>query len=392
MTGKLGEFTMSELEEKRDVQAQDAELVQGFAAKYDALRKEIHKVVMGQEQVVEELLIALFSRGHALLVGVPGLAKTLLAKTLAGALGWDFKRIQFTPDMMPSDITGTEILQTDAETRQRTMQFIKGPVFANLILADEINRAPPKTQAALLESMQEYTVTAAGVTYRLERPFMVVATQNPIEHEGTYPLPEAQLDRFMFNIVVDYPTRESELRIVDETTTRDAPPVSPTMTREEILMYQGLVRRVPVSKHVLAYAVDLAAASRPTPVSPPVSREFVEWGAGLRASQYLILGAKSLALLRGLPAPSCREIRDVAMPVLRHRILRNYKAAGKGITTEAIISTLLKHVKEPDYTGKGAAKPIAAVRGTSADTPQRPRIADALEKMTKSLGGEQIER
>jgi len=376
---------MSELQEKREMLAGDAELVQGFAAKYDALRKEIHKVVIGQERVVDELLICLFSRGHALLLGVPGLAKTLLAKTLAGVLGWDFKRIQFTPDMMPSDITGTEILQTDNRTGQRTMQFIKGPVFANLILADEINRAPPKTQAALLESMQEYTVTAAGTTYHLEQPFMVVATQNPIEHEGTYPLPEAQLDRFMFNIVVDYPSRESELSIVDETTTRDAPAVNSVMTKEEVLLYQNLVRRVPVSKHVLAYAVDLAAASRPSPISPPVAREFVEWGAGLRASQYLILGAKSLAVLRGLPAPSCKEVRDVAIPVLRHRILRNYKAAGKGITAEAIVSTLLKHVKESDYAGKGAAKAAVSMRGASGDAAPRPRIADALEKVTRIL-------
>jgi MoxR-like ATPase len=376
---------MSEPQEKREPHAGDAELVQSFAARYDALRTEIHKVVMGQERVVEELLITLFSRGHALLVGVPGLAKTLLAKTLAGVLGWDFKRIQFTPDMMPSDITGTEILQTDSETGRRTMQFIRGPIFANLILADEINRAPPKTQAALLESMQEYTVTAAGTTYHLEQPFMVVATQNPIEHEGTYPLPEAQLDRFMFNIVVDYPVRDSELHIVDETTTRDAPAVNPVISREDVLLYQNLVRRVPVSKHVLAYAVDLAAASRPSPVSSPVAREFVEWGAGLRASQYLILGAKSLALLRGLPAPSCKEVRDVAIPVLRHRILRNYKAAGKGVTTEAIIGALLKHVKESDYTAKGAVRAAVPLRGRPPEAPPRPRIADALEKVTKAL-------
>jgi MoxR-like ATPase len=376
---------MSEPQEKREPHAGDAELVQSFAARYDALRTEIHKVVMGQERVVEELLITLFSRGHALLVGVPGLAKTLLAKTLAGVLGWDFKRIQFTPDMMPSDITGTEILQTDSETGRRTMQFIRGPIFANLILADEINRAPPKTQAALLESMQEYTVTAAGTTYHLEQPFMVVATQNPIEHEGTYPLPEAQLDRFMFNIVVDYPVRDSELHIVDETTTRDAPAVNPVISREDVLLYQNLVRRVPVSKHVLAYAVDLATASRPSPVSSPVAREFVEWGAGLRASQYLILGAKSLALLRGLPAPSCKEVRDVAIPVLRHRILRNYKAAGKGVTTEAIIGALLKHVKESDYTAKGAVRAAVPLRGRPPEAPPRPRIADALEKVTKAL-------
>ncbi|UCD48905.1 MAG: MoxR family ATPase [Phycisphaerales bacterium] len=379
---------MTQPQAKREMQPGDAELLANFANHYGALRDEIHKVVIGQKKVVDELLIALFSRGHVLLVGVPGLAKTLLAKTLAAVLGWDFKRIQFTPDMMPSDITGTDILQTDAETGRRFMQFSRGPVFANLILADEINRAPPKTQAALLEAMQEYAVTAAGTTYQLQQPFMVVATQNPIEHEGTYPLPEAQLDRFMFNILVDYPLRENELQIVDETTARETPPVDCVMSREQVLAYQKLVRRVPVSKHVLAYAVDLAAASRPLPISPPVAREYVEWGAGLRASQYLILGAKSLSLLRGLPAPSCKEVRDVAVPVLRHRILRNYKAAGKGITTEAIISNLLQHVKEPDYTGKRVPKKAARIVDPLLLQNARPsaaphqRMAEALKKVT----------
>jgi MoxR-like ATPase len=382
---------MTEPQEKREMQAGDTELLANFTKHYTALRDEIHKVVIGQKKVVDELLIALFSQGHVLLVGVPGLAKTLLAKTLAGVLGWDFKRIQFTPDMMPSDITGTEILQTDGETGRRFMQFARGPVFANLILADEINRAPPKTQAALLEAMQEYAVTAAGTTYQIQRPFMVVATQNPIEHEGTYPLPEAQLDRFMFNILVDYPLREDELQIVDETTAHETAAVNCVMSREQVLAYQGLVRRVPVSKHVLAYAVDLAAASRPLPISPPVAREFVEWGAGLRASQYLILGAKSLSLLRGLPAPSCKEVRDVAVPVLRHRILRNYKAAGKGITTEAIISNLLQHVKEPDYAGKGTRKKTARIVNpllsakVAPEAAPRQRMADVLKKVTKAL-------
>jgi MoxR-like ATPase len=382
---------MTQPQEKREMQPGDAELLANFAKHYGALRDEIHKVVIGQKNVVDELLIALFSQGHVLLVGVPGLAKTLLAKTLAGVLGWDFKRIQFTPDMMPSDITGTEILQTDAETGRRAMQFSRGPVFANLILADEINRAPPKTQAALLEAMQEYAVTAAGTTYPLQQPFMVVATQNPIEHEGTYPLPEAQLDRFMFNIRVEYPLREHELQIVDETTARETPSVDCVMSREQVLAYQKLVRRVPVSKHVLAYAVDLAAASRPLPISPPVAREYVEWGAGLRASQYLILGAKSLSLLRGLPAPSCKEVRDVAVPVLRHRILRNYKAAGKGITTEAIISNLLQHVKEPDYAGKGAPKKTARIMDPLLLQKAKPnagphqRMADALKKVTRTF-------
>jgi MoxR-like ATPase len=242
----------------------DVKLVSEFQDRYQVLRKEIHKVVIGQEKVIDELLICLFSRGHALLVGVPGLAKTLLVKTLAGVLGWDFKRIQFTPDMMPSDITGTDILQTDPKTGERRMQFIKGPIFSNLVLSDEINRAPPKTQAALLEAMQEYTVTASGHMYELDQPFMVAATQNPIEHEGTYPLPEAQLDRFMFNIEVGYPDRENEIRIVAATTSKNTAVVESIMTKEDILVYQGLVRRMPVSDHVLSYAVDIAKASRPS--------------------------------------------------------------------------------------------------------------------------------
>jgi MoxR-like ATPase len=330
----------------------DVKLVSEFQDRYQVLRKEIHKVVIGQEKVIDELLICLFSRGHALLVGVPGLAKTLLVKTLAGVLGWDFKRIQFTPDMMPSDITGTDILQTDPKTGERRMQFIKGPIFSNLVLSDEINRAPPKTQAALLEAMQEYTVTASGHTYELDQPFMVAATQNPIEHEGTYPLPEAQLDRFMFNIEVGYPDRDNEIRIVAATTSKNTAVVESIMTKEDILVYQGLVRRMPVSDHVLSYAVDIAKASRPSEDGMGYVNEYVEWGAGLRASQYMILGAKSLALLRGLPTPSCKEVRDVAVPVLQHRIIRNYKAAGKGIDTKMIIANLLKLVKESDYSGK----------------------------------------
>lgn len=330
----------------------DVKLVSEFQDRYQILRKEIHKVVIGQEKVVDELLICLFSRGHALLIGVPGLAKTLLVKTLAGVLGWDFKRIQFTPDMMPSDITGTDILQTDPVTGQRQMQFIKGPIFSNLVLSDEINRAPPKTQAALLEAMQEYTVTASGHTYELDQPFMVAATQNPIEHEGTYPLPEAQLDRFMFNIEVNYPDRDHEIEIVADTTSKNVAEVKSVMTKEEILLYQGLVRRMPVSKHVLGYAVDIAKASRPSKNGVAYVNEYVEWGAGLRASQYMILGAKSLALLKGLPTPSCKEVRDVAVPVLQHRIIRNYKAAGKGIDTKAIIQNLLNSVRESDYAGK----------------------------------------
>ena len=371
---------------ERDLPTQDSELIEHLIRQTETLRQEIHKVVFGQEQVIEELLIALLARGHALLIGVPGLAKTLLVKTLSGVLEWEFKRIQFTPDMMPSDITGTEILQTDSETGQRVMQYVKGPIFANLVLADEINRAPPKTQAALLESMQEYTVTAAGRTYPLKRPFMVVATQNPIEHEGTYPLPEAQLDRFMFNIKVDYPDRAQEMHIVQETTSHDDASVVTVMTQKEVLAYQELVRRIPVSKHVLAYAVDLAMASRPGPDALPFVREYVEWGVGPRASQYLILGAKSLALLRGLPAPSCKEVRDVARPVLRHRLLCNYRAAGQGIDSETVIGKLLESVKESSYTSKGIPRtPLSVLKDRNLSRGRG--VSKTLENISRAMRG-----
>lgn len=327
----------------------DQELANEFRQRCRALWDEIHKVIVGQDRIVTQLLTVLFARGHGLIIGVPGLAKTLLVKTLAGTLGWEFRRIQFTPDLMPSDITGTEILQTDAHTGERRLRFVKGPLFANLILADEINRTPPKTQAALLEAMQEYTVTAAGETFHLERPFFVVATQNPIEHEGTYPLPEAQLDRFMFSIRIDYPSRDEELRIAEETTSRETPTVAPIFTREEVMEFQDLVRRVPVSRHVLEYAVDLARATRPHPNGDPYVREYVEWGAGPRASQYLVLGAKALALLRGKPAPSCEEVRAVAGPVLQHRVIPNYNATGEGIDAAKIVQRLTETVKEADY-------------------------------------------
>ena len=335
------------------VEHEDVELAQEFARKAGELRAELHTAIVGQERVLREVLTVLFARGHGLIIGVPGLAKTLLVKTLAQSMGWDFKRIQFTPDLMPSDITGTEILQTDPATGQRVMRFVKGPLFANLVLADEINRTPPKTQAALLEAMQELTVTAAGTTYRLDPPFLVLATQNPIEHEGTYPLPEAQLDRFMFSIDISYPGRDDELRIVSETTTVGLPDVRKIFTKEEVLRYQALVRRVPVSSHVLEYAVDLARASRPgAGKSNAFVNEYVEWGAGPRASQYLVLGAKTLALLDGRPSPSCDDVRAIAGPVLHHRVLPNYKAAGEGVTPAQIVETLLANVKEPDYRGR----------------------------------------
>jgi len=329
----------------------DTELAQNFQRKYRVLWDEIHKVIIGQDKVVEQLLTVLFARGHALIIGVPGLAKTLLVKTLAGTLGWGFRRIQFTPDLMPSDITGTDILQTDAQTGERFMNFVPGPIFANLILADEINRTPPKTQAALLEAMQEYTVTSAGRTYELQKPFFVVATQNPIEHEGTYPLPEAQLDRFMYSINISYPEREEELRVVDETTAGERPPVQPIFSREEVMACQDLVRRVPVSRHVLEYAVDLARTSRPNDSKGSSSyvKQYVEWGAGPRASQYMILAAKTLALMRGFPTPSCEEIREVSLPVLQHRVIPNYNATGDGIDAAKVVQHLTEVVKEADY-------------------------------------------
>ncbi len=332
------------------VSGNDLEQAEAFAQGYAELREAIHRVFVGQDRVVDELLMALFSRGHALIIGVPGLAKTLLVKTLAQTLGWDFKRIQFTPDLMPSDITGTEILQADASTGERALRFVRGPLFANLVLADEINRTPPKTQAALLEAMQEYTITAAGQSYPLEPPFFVVATQNPIEHEGTYPLPEAQLDRFMFSINIEYPAREEELNIVDTTTQSEPPTLEPVFTKEQVIAFQQLVRRVPVSKHVLNYAVDLARASRPNEQGArDFVKKYVEWGAGPRASQYLVLGAKALSLLRGKPAPSTEDVRDVARPVLQHRIIANYNATGEGVSVRKIVETLIDQVPEADY-------------------------------------------
>ena len=335
--------------------AGDLEQARVFRERYAALRHELGKVIVGQDAVIEHLLITLFARGHALLIGVPGLAKTLLVKALASALGWDFKRIQFTPDLMPSDITGTEILQTDPTTGERHLRFVRGPIFTNLLLADEINRTPPKTQAALLEAMQEYAVTISGSPLPLDPPFFVVATQNPIEHEGTYPLPEAQLDRFMFSLTVDYPARNEEIRIVDETTAGARAQPQVVFSKADVLGFQDLVRRVPASQHVLAYAVSLARASRPKdPEATPYVRDFVEWGAGPRASQYLILAAKVRALLRGETAPHVSDVRAVAQPVLGHRIIPNYQATGEGIHSAQIVAHLLEKVKEPDYRAPSA--------------------------------------
>jgi MoxR-like ATPase len=311
------------------------------------IKKEIKKVIIGQDRVIDELLIALLSNGHCLLIGVPGLAKTLMISTTARILDLKFQRIQFTPDLMPSDITGTEIIEENVSTGERTFKFVKGPVFANIVLADEINRTPPKTQSALLQAMQEHEVTTGGETYKLAEPFFVLATQNPIELEGTYPLPEAQLDRFMFNIYVDYPSEEEENLIVKSTTSAYSWDLEKLMGAEEIIRLQQLARRVPASDHVINYAVRLARSTRPNEnKSSPYIKNWVSWGAGPRASQYMILGAKTKAILDGRYTPSCEDVRSVAKPVLRHRIVTSFNAEADGVGTLDIIEKLLQDVRE----------------------------------------------
>jgi MoxR-like ATPase len=338
--------------ESSDIQQSEIAEIEEFAEKRDTMLGEIRKVIVGQDAVIEEVLIALFARGHCLLVGVPGLAKTLLISTLAEILDLEFNRIQFTPDLMPSDITGTDILQEDAATGRRQFQFLKGPIFTNILLADEINRTPPKTQAALLQSMQEYKVTAGGTTFPLDLPFFVLATQNPIEQEGTYPLPEAQLDRFMLNIEIRYPNFEDEVQIVMQTTSTGKPAPHKVMEGDSILRYQNLVRRVPVSPFVVSYAVALSQRSRPQgPDAPQFVKDYVEWGAGPRASQYLILGAKARTILQGRYAVSIEDIQALAPSVLRHRIVPNFKAQGEGLSSLNLISRLLSEVR-PATDGK----------------------------------------
>jgi MoxR-like ATPase len=320
----------------------DVQAVERLRSSRDRIVKELQKTIVGQDQVIEGLLTALFSNGHVLLVGVPGLAKTLLIKSLAEALDLTFSRIQFTPDLMPSDITGTEVL--DDADGHRVFRFIKGPVFAHIVLADEINRTPPKTQAALLQAMQEKEVTAGGETHHLALPFFVLATQNPIELEGTYPLPEAQLDRFMFNVPVGYPSQAEEERIVLETTGAARPAITPALSAEDILAMQALVRRVPVAEHVVRYAVQLARATRPDGGGPDFIQQWVTWGAGPRASQYLVLGAKARAALAGRFAPGIEDVRAVAPLVLRHRLVTNFNAEADGVKVDKIIDDLLKAV------------------------------------------------
>jgi len=315
----------------------DVEAVDAFVVKYKTLTSEIGKVIIGQDEVVKDVLISIFGRGHCLLVGVPGLAKTLLVNTIANTLGLAYNRIQFTPDLMPSDIIGTEILGED-----RNFKFIKGPLFANIVLADEINRTPPKTQAALLEAMQERTVTAGGKLYELGNPFFVLATQNPIEQEGTYPLPEAQLDRFMFNVLLDYPSFKDELQVVKNTTSDTKIELQKIVTSDEIIYFQNLVRRIPVADNVLEYAVKLSAKTRPnTELGANISNNYLSWGAGPRASQFLVIGAKCNALIKGKYSPDIEDVKSVAPAILRHRLVRNYKAEAENVTVDNIILELM---------------------------------------------------
>jgi MoxR-like ATPase len=336
------------MEAAKEVALTDRDLVQvdEMGKKKIEIISEIKKVIVGQDKVIEEILIALFCRGHCLLVGVPGLAKTLLISTLAGIMELNFNRVQFTPDLMPSDITGTDILEEEMGSKQRRFRFIKGPIFTNILLADEINRTPPKTQAALLQAMQEYKVTAGGITHHLDLPFFVLATQNPIEQEGTYPLPEAQLDRFMFNIQIDYPTLDQEMEIVASTTCSYQPVLEKIVNAEKILEIQDLVRKVPASSHVIGYAVKLVRSSRPKEMEAlPFVKEWTEWGAGPRASQYLILAAKARSIMDQRYVASVEDVQAVIPSILRHRIITNFKAQAEGITSLQIIERLLQEVR-----------------------------------------------
>ena len=315
----------------------NVEAIDGFVDKYNKFKNEIAKVIVGQDDVVQQVLISIFCNGHCLLVGVPGLAKTLLVQTISDSLGLNFNRIQFTPDLMPSDIVGAEILDEN-----RNFKFVKGPLFANIILADEINRTPPKTQSALLEAMQERSVTNAGKRYKLDKPFFVLATQNPIEQEGTYPLPEAQLDRFMFNVLLDYPTYEQELQIVKQTTVKQNINLNTIMSAEQIMQYQEVITKLPVTDNVLQYTVGLVGKTRPNSAkAADVVKQYIEWGAGPRASQYMLMAAKCYAAINGKYSPDIEDVKAVAKPILRHRIVKNYKAEAEGMSVDQIIESIL---------------------------------------------------
>jgi MoxR-like ATPase len=348
------------------LQDDDVQAVQRLNEAYRVITEQLARVIVGQQHVIEELLVAMFARGHCLLEGVPGLAKTLMIRTLADALSLQFSRIQFTPDLMPSDITGTELIQEDKVSGTRELRFFRGPLFANVILADEINRTPPKTQAALLEAMQEHQITVSGKRYLLDEPFFVMATQNPIEQEGTYPLPEAQLDRFMFNTLIDYPDEGEELEIVKRTTADVTAQVTPTLDAQEIQGLQRIVRRVPVADHVALYALKLARLTRPNHVdAPDFIREYVSWGAGPRASQYLVLGAKARAVLYGRYYAAGEDIDVVAYPVLRHRILTNFNAEAEGIKPDWIVRRLIETVRATQDVTEASEKLPAVFRSES---------------------------
>ena len=356
------------------------EAVRRVAQAREALVSEVHKVIIGQDEMIEQMLICIFARGNCLTIGVPGLAKTLTISTLAQALHLKFHRIQFTPDLMPSDITGTEIIDMDQATGQRSFRFVQGPIFANIVLADEINRTPPKTQAALLQAMQEHEVTVAGKTYKLEPPFFVMATQNPIEQEGTYPLPEAQLDRFMLSINIGYPTRAEEREIVLATTQTAKPEIRPVLHGQDIIWVQHLVRQVPTSQHVVDYAVDLVRATRPKEApSPDFIKNWLAWGAGPRAAQNIILGAKARAILHGRYTVSAEDIRTLAYPVLRHRLFTNFNADAEGIDVDRVIEKILQTVPEPSYGEPIAAKQAKSVPAAVAAKPPAPLAAPPMQ-------------
>jgi MoxR-like ATPase len=320
----------------------DKELVESLSKKYLLLKKEISKVIVGQSGIIEQIIVSVLSKGHCLLIGVPGLAKTLIVKTLAEVFDLRFNRVQFTPDLMPSDITGTEILENSLNGG-KAFKFIQGPIFTNLLLADEINRTPPKTQSALLEAMQEHRVTAAGNTYKLEEPFFVLATQNPIEQEGTYPLPEAQLDRFMFNLWLDYPSVSEEIEVINKTTSLYEPTLGKIFSKEEIIKYQNLVRKVPVADEIIKYVVDIVTKSRPAhQTAPKFIQDYISWGAGPRASQYLIIGAKALCILEGRYTPTLDDIKRISLPVLRHRLIMNFNAEADDIKIVDLINKLFQ--------------------------------------------------
>jgi MoxR-like ATPase len=323
----------------------DVQGLKDLSESIKSIKREIGKVIIGQDEIIEQLLISIFARGHVLLIGVPGLAKTLLIRTLSQALDLKFSRIQFTPDLMPGDITGTEVIEENISTKEKHFKFIKGPIFANIILADEINRTPPKTQSSLLQAMEEKEVTAAGNTYKLEHPFFVLSTQNPIEQEGTYPLPEAQLDRFMFNIWLDYPSFKEEIEIVRNTTTEYIPTVNKVLDAEQIIEFQNLVRRIPIADNVIKYAVGLVRESRPETTSLKFIKDYISYGAGPRASQYLVLGAKSRAALLGKYTPDIDDIKAVAVPVMRHRIVTNFNAEAENMNANKIIEQLVAEIK-----------------------------------------------